>query len=66
VALELRITTSWLRALIFPRYYNAFVDSILEAANAGDENAAGVDITLGNGHTLVLYGRVSQRRRVAS
>lgn len=40
---------------------NAFVDSILEAANAGDENAARSDITLGNGHILVLYGRVFPR-----
>ncbi|KAK3297913.1 uncharacterized protein B0H64DRAFT_431743 [Chaetomium fimeti] len=37
---------------------NAFVEGILDAANAGDENAARADITLGNGHTLVLYGRV--------
>ncbi|KAK4145522.1 uncharacterized protein C8A04DRAFT_35787 [Dichotomopilus funicola] len=40
---------------------NAFVDSILEAANAGDENVARTDITMGNGHILVLYGRVFPR-----
>jgi hypothetical protein len=40
---------------------SAFVEAMLKAANAGDENAARSDITLGNGHVLVLYGRVYPR-----
>ncbi len=37
---------------------NAFIEGMLSAANAGDENAARADVTMGNGHILVLYGRV--------
>ena len=37
---------------------NAFVEAVVNAAGAGDENASRIDINLGNGHTLVLYGKV--------
>lgn len=39
----------------------AFLEGMLEAADAGDENVARTDITMGNGHTLVLHGRVYTR-----
>jgi hypothetical protein len=37
---------------------SAFVEAMLNAASAGDKNAARADILIGNGHTLVLYGKV--------
>lgn len=37
---------------------SAFVETMLNAASASDENAARADISIGNGHTLVLYGKV--------
>ena len=40
---------------------NAFIEGMLQAANAGDENAARADVTMGNDHILVLYGRVYPR-----
>ncbi|KAK0743988.1 hypothetical protein B0T18DRAFT_392665 [Schizothecium vesticola] len=37
---------------------SVFAEGMLNAASAGDENAVRVDISIGNGHTLVLYGKV--------
>lgn len=43
---------------------NAFIDAMVKAGNAGNENAARVDVNMGNGHTLVLYGRVYPKDKV--
>lgn len=43
---------------------NAFIESMVKAANAGNENAARVDITLENGHKLSLYGRVYPKDKI--
>ncbi|GAB1311778.1 hypothetical protein MFIFM68171_01988 [Madurella fahalii] len=37
---------------------DAFIEALVEAGNAGDENVAKITITLGTGNKLVLSGRV--------
>lgn len=45
---------------------STFVEAMLTAASAGHENAARTDIAMGNGHTLVLYGKVYPHDRLPS